>query len=216
MSKTPEEVLVEAINAYDYPRVTFDYLKEREHWCTSIRDLERYLQELLWATDTESVKNGLSGVLYWGHYRAGYKDDRVRKFRAAVKDAQLLQAIQSFQALRGTGLLCLRKIGLPQFSYMAFLTKLRTFLNPERYCVLDSKVASLTPLAERLKRQSTYIPVTAQNDRAYKWWIDICLSLAQRLHNQPEFRPVDIERGLFHLVDCGKRNVAERLLSSSA
>jgi hypothetical protein len=99
---------------------------------------------------------------------------------------------------------------------MAFLTKLRTFLEPERYCVLDSKVASLTPLATRLKRQPTYIPITAENERAYKWWIDVCCSLALRLGMHPDARPVDVERGLFYLVDCGKRDIAEQLLSKHA
>lgn len=158
----------------------------------------------------------LSGVLYWGHYRAGYKDDRVTKVRATVTDKQLLEAIQVFQRIQGTGLISLRKLALPQFRYMAFLSKLRTFLEPERYCVLDSKVASLTPLAARLKRQPTYIPVTAENDRAYKWWVDVCLSLALRLRMRPEARPVDVERGLFYLVDCGKRDVAEQLVSNEA
>ena len=92
MSRTPEETLIEAIKAYGYPPVTYDFVKERELSFASTRDLERYLQNLLRATDAQSVRDGLSGVLYWGHYRAGYKDDRVRKFRATVTDKQLLKA----------------------------------------------------------------------------------------------------------------------------
>jgi len=214
MSPTAEETLIEAITAYDYPPVTYDFLEQRERCFAGVRDLERYLQGLLWATDTQSIRNGLSGVLYWGHYRVGYRDDRVRNFRARVTETQLLRAIRTFRVLHGSGIVDLCKIDLPQFSYMAFVTKLRTFLDPERYCVLDSKIASLAPLAARLKRQKTYIPVTAQNNRAYEWWIDTCLSLALCLQNQHDCRPVDVERGLFYLCDRGKLGVAEHLLSN--
>jgi hypothetical protein len=75
---------------------------------------------------------------------------------------------------------------------MAFVTKLRTFLDPERYCVLDSKVSTLTPVALRLKRQPTYIPITAQNDLAYTWWIEVCRLRASQLHIEPNVRPVDV------------------------
>ena len=167
MTPALEEMLVEAIRLYNYPAVTYDLLDERERWFPSMRDLESYLQTLLTAHDVKSVESGLAGVLYWGHYRAGYKSDRVRKFRSTVTDKHLRQAIMAFPALRGSGLMDLRNLRLPQFTYMAFLTKLRTFLDPGRYCVLDSKVASLMPLSARLKCKKTYIPVTVQNERAY-------------------------------------------------
>ena len=86
---------------------------------------------------------------------------------------------------------------------MAFVTKLRMFLEPERYCVLDSKVASLKPFASRLKIQKTSIPITDQNERAYMWWVDVCGSVGRRLHMQLELRPADVERGLFYLLDFG-------------
>jgi len=117
-----------------------------------------------------SLKDGLSGIFYWGHYRAGFRDHRVTKFRTIVADMDLQSANEAIRVLDGTGLTSLKQLALPQFSNMAFITKLRTFLDPERYCVLDSKIANLTPLAIRLKRQRTYIPINAQNDRAYRWW----------------------------------------------
>ena len=105
--------MVEAVSAYDYPPVTYDFVKEQEHRFASVRDLEHFLQSLLLATDADSVRNGLSGVLYWGHYRAGYRDDRVAKFRSAVNDDKIRQAIHAFQTLKGTGLLGLRTLTLP-------------------------------------------------------------------------------------------------------
>ena len=47
MSPTPEEMLVEAVNAYDYPSVTYDFVKEHEHRFESVRGLEHYLHDLL-------------------------------------------------------------------------------------------------------------------------------------------------------------------------
>lgn len=212
----PEDTLTEAIKAYDYPPVTYDFAQEREVRFSTMRSLDDYLQNLLRTSDVLSLKDGLSGILYWGHYRTSYRDHRVREFRAGVADEQLQLAIETFQVLEGTGLMNLRKLALPEFRYMAFVTKLRTFLDPERYCILDSNVASLAPLAKRLKRQPTYIPITAQNDRAYTWWIETCRALASHLHTEPTARPVDVERGLFYLVDHGKRDCAEQLLSNQA
>jgi hypothetical protein len=139
-----------------------------------------------------------------------FRDHRVMKFRTTVSDVELRSANEAVRLLDGTGLVSLKQIALPQFSNMSFITKLRTFLDQERYCVLDSKIATLTPLAIRLKRQLTYISINAHNDRAYRWWVDTCFSLAS--HFQMNLRPVDVERGLFCLVDDGKVDLAEQLL----
>ncbi|MBI3681400.1 MAG: hypothetical protein HY235_13535 [Acidobacteria bacterium] len=81
MNQTLEDKLVDAINAYDYPPVTYDFVERRERRFSSMSDLDQYLQNLLQASDVQSLKNGLSGILYWGHYRAGFRDHRVRTFR---------------------------------------------------------------------------------------------------------------------------------------
>ena len=210
MNQTLDDTLIEAISAYDYPPITYDFLEGRQRRFSSMIDLDHFLQTLLLSGDVRSMKDGLSGILYWGHYRAGFRDHRVMKFRTTVSDVELRSTNEAVRLLDGTGLVSLQQIALPQFSNMAFITKLRTFLDPERYCVLDSKIATLTPLAIRLKRQRTYIPINAHNDRAYGWWVDTCFSLAS--HLQMKLRPVDVERGLFYLVDHGKVDLAEQLL----
>src|SRR5690242_11726333 len=110
MSGTPEEMLTAAITDFDYPSVTYDFVGNRELSFASTRELESYLKKLLWATDPESVKDGLAGVLYWGHYRAGYRDDRVREFRTTVTARHLLRATETFQLLRNVDLIVLKKI----------------------------------------------------------------------------------------------------------
>jgi hypothetical protein len=126
------KLLIEAIRDYDYPPVAYDFVRGCQRDFGDMRDLESHLQNLLTARDEQRVKDGLSGVLYWGFYRIGYRDERVRRFRESVSDRQLRQAIEVFAVLEGTELDRLRKLRLPQFGSMAFVTKLRTFLDPQR------------------------------------------------------------------------------------
>lgn len=167
MKRALEDKLVEAISGYGYPAVTYDFVGGRELRFSSMNDLDYYLQNLLDTDEAQSLKDGLSGILYWGHYRAGYRDYRVATFRRTVTDVQLQGAIGTFRLLDGTGLISLKRTALPQFSNMAFISKLRTFLDPGHYCVLDSKIAKLAPLATRLKCYRTYIPVNRQNELVY-------------------------------------------------
>ena len=213
MHQASDAFLVKAIRAYQYPAVTYDFAEGRERAFGSMVDLERYLKTLLSSANVHSLKDGLSGIIFWGFYRVGFRDHRVKVFRSEVCDAQLLRAGEAFATLEGPGLMSLKRIDLPQFSNMAFLTKLRMFLDPEHFCVLDEKIASLSPLAARLKTQETYIPVNAHNELVYKWWIDCRYSLASRLPNK--VRPVDVERGLFQLMDDGQSALAEQLLRST-
>jgi hypothetical protein len=207
---TLEDKLVEAIGAYSYPAVTYDFVGGRELRFSSMNELDYHLQNLLKTDDVQSLKDGLSGILYWGHYLAGYRDSRVATFRRTVTDVQLQRAIRTFRLLDGPGLISLKKAALPQFSNMAFITKLRTFLDPVRYCVLDSKIAKLAPLTTRLKCHPTYIPVNRQNELVYTWWVDACFTIASSLH--AKFRPVDVERGLFCLIEQRRIELAEELL----
>lgn len=137
---TSEETIIEAVDAYDYPPVTYDFRKDREHRFENIRGLESYLRDLLRSLDEQRVRRA---VLYWGFYRVGYKGQRVKQFREKATNQQLRSAIEVFQTLEGADLRRLKNLELPPFANMAFVTKLRMFLEPERYCVLDSKVASL-------------------------------------------------------------------------
>jgi hypothetical protein len=215
VNKTADSSLVEAIGAYDYPFLTYDFIEDSVREFHDKFEFERFLKNLLTASDTQAVKDGLSGVLYWGYCRQPQRaKSRVNRFRDEVSDAQLRTASELLPTLEGTELMRLKHIGLPEFSNMAFITKLRTFLDPEHYCVLDKKIASLAPLARMLKRQKTYIPITLENERIYGWWVDICSSLASRLPIKA--RALDVERGLFHLVDHKQPGVAEGFLNSVA
>jgi len=209
-----EDQILKAIDSFDYPLVTYDFLRKRELSFHRMIELDHYLQNLLLSGAPDNLKDGLSGILYWGHYRAPYRDHRVAKFRTEVTDAELQRSSTIIQKLDGSSLTILRDLCLPQFSQMAFVTKLRTFLDPEHYCVLDSKIGRLKLLSRRLKRQKTYIPINMHNEEVYRYWVGICGSIATRLPR--ELRPVDVERGFFYLLDHNKPEIADEYLSSNS
>jgi hypothetical protein len=205
--------VIQAIKAYDYPPVTYDFAQQREIDFSTMSKLDYFLRSLLHSGDVRTVKDGLCGILYWGHYRTGIRDFRVNRFRAKVTSDQLDKCIRIFSSLDGTSLIRLKALGLPEFRNMAFVSKLRTFLDPAHYCVLDRKIASLAALATRLTFQQTYIPITAHNERAYAWWVDACEAIGSSVRTGLPTRPVDVERGLFYLVDHGRQETAERCLN---
>ena len=72
-----------AIESYCYPCVAWDFQLGREIRFRSISEVEELFAEQLHSTDTERLKDGLSNVLFWGHYSRGGRG-RVKKFRAGI------------------------------------------------------------------------------------------------------------------------------------
>jgi hypothetical protein len=215
MSDAGKAALLRAITDYNYPPVTYDFAQQCEIRFPAIRKLDDHLCGLLHSGDETAIMDGISGILYWGHYRApGVRDCRIKRFRAKVTRGQLEECVRAFEVLNGTSLDRLRDLRLPEFRNMAFVSKLRTFLDPERYCVLDRKISSLAQFRKRLKIQPTYIPITASNERVYASWVNTCAFIASGLHTATPIRPVDVERGIFRLIDQGERAFAEQCFDS--
>ncbi len=169
------------------------------------------------STDLNRVKDGLSNVLYWGHYRSpGVRDKRVRNLRNGVDSKQLRRTMEVFASLKGPAIRQLKDLGLPEFSNFSFLSKLRTFLDPDTYCVIDLKLRAIEALKDRFKvntnTKPTCIPVTAQNETSYEWWVRLCGKAATVVSKDQSLRPVDAERGFFHLVESGKVHLAHSLI----
>jgi hypothetical protein len=213
----PFRILRDAIAAYDYPAVTFDFANQRPAQFPTVRDLDEYLNRLLHSENPADVKDALAGILYWGFLRVGYRDYRVQQFCTTVTDQQLQRCIQVFRTLQGAALRTLKDLRLPEFGFLPFLSKLRTFLDPQRYCVLDNKIGKLQPLRRKLKIHDAIIPVSHDNEAAYGWWVQTCQDLAAKLNAElnahPPLRPVDIERGIFHLVQANQQDEAEHILA---
>lgn len=201
-----------AIDEYSYPCVAYAFDKPRELSFNTMRELEAFVKNKLLSPDIERVKDGLSTILYWGHYRAGYRKYRVAEFCRTVTAQQLEEAREMLPRLHGAGLRQLKDLKLPEFSNVSFLSKLRMFLDPERYCVLDRKLAGVEPLASRLKVHSTFIPVTRQNEAQYEWWAGYCRRMARAM-GSPPLRAADVERGFFQLIESGRGGQASALMA---
>ena len=76
---------------YDFPCKLYNFKTEKELKFENYRELEKYIQELILSVDILKIKDGLSNVLYWGYYRIGYRERRLRLFRDSVTYKQLQQ-----------------------------------------------------------------------------------------------------------------------------
>ena len=96
------------------------------------RTRELWKSELggLTSSDPEGLKNGLSNVLYWGYAQMGIRDIRVQRFRSNVNVSELNRACDLFQRSTLPSVLEIKKLRLPEFSGLSFVSKIRTFLGP--------------------------------------------------------------------------------------
>lgn len=195
--------LERAIRCYSFPFVTYDFKNNRERVHDGMNGVEKVIHEQLTSGDQTIVKDGLSNVLYWGFATAGYRDRRVSKLRHGVSATQLNEIIRLFREPR---VLCPSMVGrcrLPQFSGVSFISKTLMFLDPRQFVVLDSKIASLrhvrrgTPFDDL--KASTTIRASRGNDSVYEAWCCYCVQVGEELG----VRAVDVERGLFQMVQWG-------------
>jgi hypothetical protein len=102
---------------------------------------------------------------------------------------------------------------------MSFTSKLRMFLDPANYVVLDSQLLKLKAskqktLFQKIKKYPTSIPITCENCEHYDKWCRVCESAAKRYFPSTNVIAVDIERGIFDLINHGKMEKAAELVSS--
>lgn len=211
--------LKNAICNYCYPKVTYDFGNKREISHQTMRSVENTIRSSLTSNRPNDVKDGLSNVLYWGYRRTGYYWTRVDRFRNKVTSQQLQSVIQVFQNLKGTGLRTIKQLGLPEFSNLSFLSKLRMFLNPQDFVTLDRKLMKLAQVSPRtlfahIIECETYIPVTDSNERYYQDWCNSCRKLAQIYFGGKNILAVDIERGIYQLVENGQLVIAADIITN--
>lgn len=213
------EILADAINNYDFPKRTYNFQSGKEVSHPSMRQLETSIRDKLTSCDAIDVEDGLSNILYWGYYRIGYRDVRVNKFRSKVKKQQLIHASKVFQNLSGPGIRIIKNLNLPEFSGISFISKVRMFLDPHQYAILDQKLMRLAKfepvtLFYHIKVYPTSIPCTINNERVYQNWCDICSKASELYFQEQEFIAVDIERGIFHLIENGQEKIAANIIAN--
>ena len=214
------QLLSDAIGAYDFPPVTYDFAAGREEAHATMGGVEDVIGALPRSGDAAKVKDGLSNVLYWGYARVGYRWTRIASFRSEVSGILLTRAATALANLEGPGLRAIGDLALPQCSGVPFISKIRMFLDPTAFVTLDLKLAKgLRGMSNRtildevhLSRKPTTIRVTSHNEDCYERWCRACRDVAAGWFPGSGIRAVDVERGVFHLVDRARANAASTVL----
>jgi hypothetical protein len=172
--------------------------------------VEARIRSDLTAGVPSQTKDGLSNVLYWGFAQmGGLADVRVGHFRTRVNQERLQAASLLLSGTPRPTLQAIKNLRLPQFSGVSFVSKVRMFLDPAGSATLDQQIMKIhgerpTTVLAAVRPSKTNIPVSATNSAAYEAWCERLDYIRKKY--LPNVRVVDIERGLFHLIQSG--NVA--------
>ncbi len=221
LERNLSSLLLEAITQYNFPFVTFEFVTNKEIQHESMFGVEATIKQLLLSNNPELVKDGLSNILYWGYSRTGYRRNRIEKFRSQVSDSQLTQAGSLFLQMSGVGIRQIAGLDLPEFSFLSFLSKIRMFLNPADYVVLDIQILKLrqqprlTVLSKIAWTEKSSIRATKNNESVYEQWCKLCGRIAREEFSNINLRAVDIERGIFHLVQTKRASLAAEILATA-
>lgn len=221
LHKEQIQILKSAIGNYAFPAIYFDFDANCEVNAGDISEVESVISGQLRSERITKVKYGLANVLYWGYANVGFRDIRVNRLLEKVSDHN----IQQFQIIvlnnRMPSLIAIKKIGLPEYSGISFVSKILMFLNPESYCVLDKQIAKLRLEGSakslnslKFKTKNTQIGITKHNENIYEEWCKECLNIS-RTYFDMKYRAVDIERGFFQLIQNGSLDVARRIYDNS-
>ena len=218
LSNSQVQALGDAIERYDYPRVTYDFRAKRELKHPTMREVETTIKNDLVSKHLDSVKYGMANVVYWGHRRAGYQWFRVQRFINDVTEQQLREAMDSFHSMRGAGLGSIKRLRLREFSGMSFVSKLRMFLDPRQFVVLDQTLMELASakthtLFAKVKQHKTSVPITQPNERRYAEWSQLCVRGSETYFTGTGVIAVDIERGIYQLVNEDRLDIAAELVA---
>ena len=210
--------LQDAVQRYDYPKVTYDFRTKRELKHPTMREVETAIKSDLMSTHLDSVRCGIASVVYWGHRRAGYHWYRVERFLNDVTEQQVRQAMGCFHSMRGAGLGSIKRLRLREFSNMSFVSKLRMFLDPRQFVVLDQTLmelefASNQTLFKQVKQRKTYVPITGPNERRYEEWSHLCTRASKTYFRGTDVIAVDVERGIYQLVNEGQLEMAAEIVA---
>jgi hypothetical protein len=138
-----------------------------------------------------------------------------------ANESQLRQAAQLFQKCPPPSLLEIKRLELPEFSGISFISKVRVFLNPEKSATLDQQIMKIRgafpeTMREtfRLSENSTQIRITKESSNAYERWCEKMREISEQYFSA-QFRAVDVERGFFQLIQVGKVALAAQILKDA-
>ncbi len=219
LSEQELSILSNAADRYSYPGFTWSVERNAPVQHANMTGVEQYIRERLISGDPAKVREGLASVVHWGHGNAGYQG--VRRDRVlAINVAGFVQAALVLPEL-GVAPLCaqqltaIKRLRLPELSQMPFVSKVLMFLDPERYVVLDNKLAQMGTQNGIVNMMSglvveTTIRISLHNHAIYCRWVQLCRDLAPSIGKQ---RAVDVERAFFVLISEGHAVEAAAILA---
>ena len=208
-----------SIRGYNFPAIYYNFAFHVAGNAGNMGKLEPIIHNMLISKKQQQVKYGLANIIYWGNANAGYQKNRTYKFLNNVTPAQL----RDFQSIvanpKMLSLQAIKKIGMPQYSGISFISKILMFLNPKQYCVLDLLIAKLanhsgTKAINNLKNYPTQLPITNHNCKIYCQWCDECQKISDKYYSG-KYRVVDIERGFFNLIQNKKLYDAQMIYNAA-
>lgn len=207
------------MSGYNYPPELYDFAEKKPLVLKNMRELEHKLRNDLLSNNPEKVKFALANVVYWGFASTRLADVRSKRFLKGITEKQIENAIKLFSRMSGNSLKDIKNIEMPQFSNMSLCSKLRMFLDPTNYVVLDSKLLKLKEaktktLFQEMQKYSISIPISRVNCEQYDKWCSVCKNTASRYYSKNNAIAVDIERGIFHLINKEHLEKAAELVSS--
>jgi hypothetical protein len=220
LSQQQKSCLQNAIETYRFPSDYFDFVRNTRERLENAEAVEVRIWRGLTSPDAEGLKNGLANVLYWGYAQMGIRDPRVQRFRSKVNACELIRACDLLQRSTPPSVVEIKNLGLPEFSGLSFVSKIRMFLDPSKSAVLDNQIMKIhrscptTLLANLHIGKSTQIPITKHNSEVYKAWCRTMVDISDRSFDA-RFRAVDIERGCFQLIQDGSTRAAAQILSEA-
>ena len=211
-----------AINDYDFPHNFLpsyhDFEKESE-LSLKMSQVEFRVRADLIASDSKRIRNGLSNVLFWGWaQKPGRQKAWVERFRnkVDVTDSRLRDAAALFRNSHRPSLTEIKKLKLPEFSGVSFVSKIRMFLNPVESATLDLQIMKMHTICsntvlQHVSARSSTIPITAENSHGYELW-NTKLKYISSQYFGGRYRVADVERGFFYLIQNGSIGDAAMIL----
>lgn len=240
------DALRTAVLGHKPARTGYDLAKREQIQFDNFALLEQSIQNDLCSFDTSEVHQGLLSVFAWGMTGGNVSQlrRRLEELRDFHNESKLLMAGLLFRVLRDElfetpYLHMIKGLGIPGFrSGVAYVTKLRMFLDRTRYTVLDSillehlRNSPAEGAAARrnildavhfdpVTKEETSIAIDDLNEQAYARWCGFCRRTAEvefagyDVHQRPVCA-ADVERGFYELCRTGRGALAKTVLDQYA
>ena len=214
--------ILAAVAEYEFPFATYDFKSGRPKHHPTMQDVENLIRGQLLHADSSEVKDGLSNVLYWGYAsQPGRQKQRVNEFRDKATSDQIDGFKNAVARLGYCSLSDIKVLKMPQFSGMSFTSKILMFMSPEKYPVLDLKIAKFGArsgfrVLDGLTA-GTSIRLTEKNMKIYGKWAAWCAEIASIVNASAgkgdRVRVVDVERAIFWRIYKGREQEARQLIA---